>query len=86
MPFRLLLEEASNIVTLDCKFWTPVASPKHQFVLPSYKRRQTRGAEDAEERRESFKKIFDQNGWGAELKSGPGSSLTGKVLIHRKAL
>ena len=38
--------------------------------------------EDAEHRKESFKKIFDQNIWGKENPSGGGSSLTGKVSFN----
>ena len=38
--------------------------------------------EDAEHRKESFKKIFDKNIWGKENPSGGGSSLTGKVSFN----
>ena len=34
--FRLLLEESSSILSVDCKSWTPVDTPKHPFVLPRY--------------------------------------------------
>ena len=46
------------------------------------KLRLTKETEDGEHRRESFKQIFDHNMWGKETKSGPGSSLKGKVSFH----
>ena len=46
------------------------------------KLRLTRETEDAEHRRESFKKIFDQNIWSKENPSGGGSTLAGKVSFH----
>ena len=49
------------------------------------KLRLTKETEDGEHRRESFKQIFDHNMWGKETKSGPGSSLKGKVSFYLSA-
>ena len=34
--FRLLLEETSSVLTVNCKSWSPVTTSKHPFVLPRY--------------------------------------------------
>ena len=39
-------------------------------------------AEDGSHRKESFQKIFDNNVWGSESKSGPGSLLSATVNIR----
>ena len=44
--------------------------------------RELTGTEDAEHRKQSFKKIFDKNLWGSKSKSGPGSLLTSTVNIR----
>ena len=39
-------------------------------------------AESGKHRSESFKKIFDQNLWGNETKSGPGSGISATINIR----
>ena len=50
--------------------------------MPDKSDKVAQDAEDGSHRKESFQKIFDNNVWGSESKSGPGSLLSATVNIR----
>ena len=77
MRYRLLHSRFNIDATLDCMSWKPVVVLEHnkQALVKAEMAVTGLQREDSEERKKSFAKVYANNEWGNELKSGPGSLL-----------
>ena len=77
--FRQVLSMTSDS-TVDCESWEQVEVLEHNKQVPegarlSEKVETNLEAESSDHRKESFAKVYDNDEWGKERKSGPGSLL-----------
>jgi len=71
------LESRFSDETVDCMSWEPVVVLEHnkQALVEAEIAPTGLQGEDSEDRKKSFAKVYANNEWGNELKSGPGSLL-----------
>ena len=78
LMFTSILQLQSPSETVDCLSWEPVQILEHNRKAVESGAGEEMllvASEDSEERRKSFVKVWENNEWGANVKSGPGSLL-----------